>query len=87
MIIDSICENMVDKIKKECIKCNNLGIASQFEGNINYYTFCCNALRKKIDDTITRCPFSERDTDNLKHSLEMMCAMHDIPVPDFIKEL
>lgn len=87
MTIDSVCANMIDKVKNQCFKCENLGISSHFEGNVNYYIFCCNPLGQRITDDIENCQFSEIDKKNLKSSIEIHCAMHDIPIPDFVREL
>lgn len=87
MIIDSFCENLTDKVKKDCLRCEYLGIASFFEENINHYFFCCSTLKRVIKENIKVCPFKKKDTPDLKRDLEVQCALHDIIVPDFIKEL
>lgn len=87
MIIDGFCENMTDKIKKKCYKCRNLGIASHFEANVNHYAFCCVSLGKRISEDLTDCPFTEKEVKDIRKDFELQCALHGIPVPDWVREL
>lgn len=87
MTIYDFCVNMTDKAKYKCFRCLNLGIASHFEGNVNAYVLCCIPLQVRITEDIKDCPFEEIDEKELKSHIEIYCAQHGIPVPDWIREL
>lgn len=84
MVTKYICLNESDKVKNLCLKCEYCGIASKFIGNINLYSIHCTLLGKMVEEESTKnCHFCQVDNSYI----EIRCLDHNIPVPDWIKEL